>query len=63
MNKKDELITGIAETLVNISGVSFGESSVHLKIHAGRIVSVTYSMTESIRCEIPGVETKTEAKK
>jgi hypothetical protein len=63
MNKKDAIIESVTRTLVeSISRISFGESSVHLKVHAGRIVSITYSMTESIRTEIPTKEAQTEAK-
>ena len=40
----------IAEALFNNAGrLKYGSAAVILKIHEGRIVEVTYTMTENIR--------------
>jgi hypothetical protein len=40
----------ITQTLKeNVSHIKYGEASVNLKVHAGRVVSVTHSLTENTR--------------
>jgi len=47
MKNSNPALFSIAETLEeNISRIQYGEASVSLKVHSGRIVSVTYSLTE-----------------
>jgi hypothetical protein len=53
VKNKETAFPAITQTLVeNISRVHYGESSVTLKVHAGRIVSVTYSTTENTRAAL-----------
>jgi hypothetical protein len=50
MNTKDTRKKEIIETLFsNANRVLFGLASVELKIHEGRLVSVSYSTTENSR--------------
>jgi hypothetical protein len=52
----------IAETLAeNISRIQYGETAVALKVHAGRVVSVTYSMTENTRHALSAKDTGKES--
>jgi hypothetical protein len=52
----------IAETLAeNISRIQYGEASVALKVHAGWVVSVTYSMTENTRHALSAQDTGKES--
>ncbi|GHU30304.1 hypothetical protein FACS1894172_03310 [Spirochaetia bacterium] len=47
-NKADlsAIITKIAE---NLEGLKYGSASVQLRVHAGRVVDVTYTVTERTR--------------
>lgn len=50
MNTKDIRQKEIVETLFsNANRILFGLASVELKIHEGRLVAVTYSVTENTR--------------
>lgn len=42
----------------SLSRIQYGETAVTLKVHAGRIVSVTYSVTENNRKPITEKETQ-----
>jgi hypothetical protein len=54
MNKQDKTISTIVQTLQeNLSRIEYGETSATLKVHAGRVVSVTYSHTENTRSQYP----------
>jgi len=45
-----EIAADVAARLVqNTQGVAYGSAEVTLKIHDGRILSVTYSQTRSVR--------------
>jgi hypothetical protein len=39
----------VARLLSNSAGLQYGQVSVCLKIHSGRIVDVTYSTTENLK--------------
>jgi len=61
MKNSNLALLSIAKTLEeNISRIQYGEASVSLKVHAGRIVSVTYSLTETKRKAIADEETQKE---
>jgi hypothetical protein len=62
MNKDDiTSLLSIAQTLKeNLSHIKYGEASVNFKVHAGRIVSVTHSLTENTRKTISEQEIQKE---
>jgi ABC-type Fe3+ transport system substrate-binding protein len=39
----------VARLLTNVAGLKYGSVSVTAKIHGGRIVDVTYTVTESMK--------------
>ena len=49
MDKKFNSFTTIVKTLEeNLAKIQYGETAVCLKVHAGRVVSIRYSLTENI---------------
>jgi hypothetical protein len=53
MQNKETSLLKIARTLAeNISHIQYGEASVTLKVHTGRVVSVTHSVTENTRTAV-----------
>ena len=54
MDKKNKSLTAIVKALEdNLARIQYGETTVCLKVHAGRVVSVRYSLTENILKSIP----------
>ena len=39
----------VARLLTNAAGVKFGSVSVTVKIHSGRVMDVTHTVTESVK--------------
>jgi hypothetical protein len=39
----------MGNVLKNLKAVNYGDVSVALKVHDGRVVSVTYSVTQTVR--------------
>ena len=59
MDNKNFAFQQIAKNLVdNSSRIQYGEISVSLKIHSGRIVNITHSLTENIKKEISDIDSK-----
>lgn len=49
-DREKQIIGSIADRLFeNVSKIKFGQVSVSLKIHSGRLVDITHSLTESMR--------------
>jgi hypothetical protein len=44
-----QLETAMSKVLDNLKAVKYGEVSVSLKIHDGRVVSVIHSVTQTVR--------------
>jgi hypothetical protein len=51
-NKNPAFLTVIRNLEENLTRIQYGEASVSLKIHAGRVVSVKHSLTENTRMAI-----------
>jgi len=61
MNEEKSAFIKLVQTLQeNISRIQYGETSVCLKLHAGRIVSITHSLTENIRKAITSQESSSK---
>ena len=57
MDKKYKHLTTIVNALEeNLARIQYGETTVCLKVHAGRVVSVRYSLTESVLNAVPNGE-------
>ncbi|GHV48349.1 hypothetical protein AGMMS49546_38830 [Spirochaetia bacterium] len=46
---KTVLIAIVTRMAKNLNGLHYGSASVQLRVHAGRVVDVTYAVTESTR--------------
>jgi hypothetical protein len=51
-NKNPAFLTVIRNLEENLTRTQYGEVAVSFKIHAGRVVSVTHSLTENTRMAI-----------
>jgi hypothetical protein len=46
----EQIAGSIADRLLeNVSGIKYGQVAVSLRVHSGRLVDVTYTITESMR--------------
>jgi len=49
-DREKQIAQSIADRLIeNISKIKYGQASVSLRVHSGRLVDVIYSFTESMR--------------